>query len=73
VGEEGFDFGAAHFAGVALVVEQDRAGGPGDVGFLGADGVGLEAGGITRTRTELGAGLTEEFLGALFHILLPNA
>ena len=68
VGEKGFDFGAAHFVGMALVMEQDEAGDPPDVGLFGADGVVLETDGVTDTSTELSAGLIEEFLGALFHI-----
>jgi hypothetical protein len=45
VGDEGFDFGIAHFIGVALVVEEDEAAAPVYVGFLCAKGVvlGLES------------------------------
>jgi len=37
MGEESLDFRDAHVAGVTLVVEQDVAPGPTDVGFLGAN------------------------------------
>jgi len=57
---------------MAFAVEQDEAGGPAGVGLLGADGVVLEADGVTDTSTELSAGLVEEFLGALFHIRAPK-
>jgi len=43
VGEEGFDFGRVHFGGVAFVVKEDEAFYPGDVGFLGTEGVVLGA------------------------------
>ena len=72
MGEECFDFGAAHLVGMALVVKQDIARGLPDVGLFGADGVVLEADGVTDTSTELSAGLVEEFLGVLFHIRAPK-
>ena len=40
---EGFDFGRVHFGGVAFVVKEDEAFYPGDVGFLGTEGVVLGA------------------------------
>lgn len=43
VGKEGFDFGGAHFTGVALMVEEDEAFDPGDIRFFGADGIVLTA------------------------------
>jgi len=42
VSEEGFDLGGAHLGRVALVVEEDVALDPTDVGFFGAEGVVLE-------------------------------
>jgi hypothetical protein len=57
---------------MAFAVEQDEAGGPAGVGLFGADGVVLEADGVTDISTELSAGLVEEFLGVLFHIRAPK-
>ena len=47
VGQEGLDLRGAHLLGVALVVEEDEAFDPVDVGLFGADGVVLEADGLT--------------------------
>ena len=47
VGEESFDFGGAHLVGVALVVEEDEAADPVDVGLFGADGVVFDPDGVT--------------------------
>jgi len=66
------DENRSHFLGMAFAVEQDEAGGPAGVGLFGADGVVLEADGVTDTSTELSAGLIEEFLGVLFHIRAPK-
>ena len=66
------DENRSHFLGMAFAVEQDEAGGPAGVGLLGADGVVLEADGVTDISTELSAGLVEEFLGVLFHIRAPK-
>src|SRR3990170_4430798 len=55
VGEEGRDFGVAHFLGVAFVVEKDKALDPFDVDVLGADRVVLGL--------ECLAHLVEELLG----------
>ena len=43
VGDELFDFGGAHFFGVAFVVEENVLAHPFDVGFFGAWGVLFEA------------------------------
>ena len=43
VGDELFDFGGAHFFGVAFVVVEDVLTDPFDVGFFGAGGVLFEA------------------------------
>jgi len=43
VGEESFDLRAPHVFGVPLAVKEDETFDPGDVGFLGADGVMLAA------------------------------
>jgi hypothetical protein len=43
VGEEGFDLRGAHVPWVPLVVEQDEAFDPPDIGVFGADGVMLAA------------------------------
>ncbi len=59
MGEEGFNFGATHVLGMALVVKQNMARDPVDVSFLGADGIVFEAYGI--------ADLIEEFLGSRLH------
>lgn len=59
VGEEGLDFGSAHLGWVALVVEEDEAANPGDVGLFGADGIVFEPNSVTN--------LIEQFPGALFH------
>jgi len=72
VSEEGLDFRHSHFLRMAFAVEQDEAGGPAGVGLLGADGVVLEADGVTDTSTELSAGLVEEIPGALFHTCAPK-
>ena len=72
MGQERFYFGGPHFGRVTYVVEVDVALDPVDVGLLGADGVVLEADGVTDTSTELSAGLVEEFLGVLFHIRAPK-
>ena len=55
VGQEGFDLGGAHFGGVALVVEQDKAPDPADVGFFGAQGIMFKASAFT--------GLIEQLFG----------
>jgi len=47
MGEESLDFRDAHVAGVTLVVEQDVAPGPTDVGFLGANRVVFDPDEIT--------------------------
>ena len=54
--EKGFDFRAAQVAGVAFVMEEDKAGDPVYVGLFGADGIMLEA--------ERVADLVEEFSGS---------
>lgn len=46
VGDKGFDFGLAHFAGVAFFVEEDEAARPFDVGFFGTKGIMLGAQGV---------------------------
>jgi hypothetical protein len=53
VSEEGFDFGGAHFAGVALVVEADEACDPVDVGLLSAGRVVLKTDGLTKSIEQL--------------------
>lgn len=53
VGEEGFDFGDTHFVGVTLVVEEDEAANPLNVGFFCAIGIVLEANGIADLVKEL--------------------
>jgi hypothetical protein len=53
VGEEGFDFGDAHFVGVTFVVEEDEAADSLNVGFFGAIGIVLEANGIADLVKEL--------------------
>jgi len=63
VGEEGFDFGAAHFVGVALVVEQDEASDPIHVSVFGADGVVFEAQGVADTSTSSVQAWSSSFLG----------
>ncbi len=44
--EELLDFGGAHGAGVAQVVEADKTFVPLDIGFLSADGVSAQANGV---------------------------
>ncbi|MDO9348765.1 MAG: hypothetical protein Q8M58_04865 [Anaerolineales bacterium] len=46
VAEELLDFGGAHGAGVAQVVEADKTFVPLDIGFLSADGVSAQANGV---------------------------
>lgn len=58
VREEGLDFGRAHVLRVALVMKEDEALDPMDVGLLGARGVVLAANGL--------ADLVEQLLGARF-------
>jgi len=47
VGEESFDLRAPHVFGVPLAVKEDETFDPGDVGFLGADGVPFAADNVT--------------------------
>lgn len=46
MGEKSLDLWNAHAPWMAFVVEQDVALDPGDVGFLSADGIMLEAYGL---------------------------
>jgi len=46
MGEEGCDFCVPHILGMALVVKEDVAFDPTNVGLFGADGVMFEANGI---------------------------
>jgi hypothetical protein len=61
MGEKGLNFCAAHVQGILLVVEEDVAFGPGDVGGLSTYGIVLETEGITH--------LVKKFLRALCHFL----
>ena len=47
VGEESFDLGNSHVFGVPLVMKEDETFDPGDVGFLGANGIPLAADNVT--------------------------
>ena len=67
VGEKGLDLGAAHLVGVPFIVEQDVAPDPVHVRVFGADGVVLEAQGISDTSTKLSTGLIEKLFGCRFH------
>jgi len=58
VGQESLDLWRPHFAGVALVVEQDVARDPADVGLFGADGIVLQPDGV--------ADPVEQFFGMFF-------
>ena len=62
VGEEGRDFGSAYLFRVPLIVEEDEAFNPVDIGFFGAEGVMLAADGI--------AHLVEECPGAFPRALI---
>jgi len=61
VGDEGGDFGVAHFFGVAFVVEEDVAFDPVYVGPFGADGVVFVPDGVTD--------LVEQFFGSVVHFV----
>lgn len=54
VGEEGLNFGDAHFFGVAFAVVEDVAFDPFGVGFFGAVGVVFEADGLAELLEEFG-------------------
>jgi len=64
VGEKSLDLRRSHFAGMALVVEQDGAADPVQVGVLSTEREVFEADGISD--------LVEEFLGSWFHGCFSN-
>lgn len=65
LGEKGFDFRRAHLARMALVVIENKAPGPIDVGSLGAIGIVPESDRI--------ATLSEQSLGSLRHANLRKS
>ena len=61
-GEKCLDFGNSHLARVPFIVEQNVTLHPGNVGFLGANGIMLELDGFTN--------LIEKFFGLSVHRLI---